>query len=794
MNPNNFYVKSLYISNFKPFQCKYPPQEIAFTDKYGESIQFMMLSGFNGYGKTSIFQAIEFILNGKIGIFQFKDTTKKYSEHITINELNKESLLALEVINKSTNQYISIIRYNECVKPCKEKECLEEDKNFELYILNESFDYESFKQKLKNREIEKTTTNDLAKVLNENSLDEWLATNYLKQEQSSNILFKNNKDRVDFINQFIDQDNQEYFSKFTQEDEELSDEIKKLTDELKSLKESINKNQVKSIGEKPKSFVLFRDQGIIWDKEDYNSYEDFETYLKGLGNLKAIAEKLDIYVATDKYNGIKKLLDHSDLLKKILIFSCFQGKIDTYINEYNKKKYLINISADIESMLLGKLDNQYLDDDLIKRIVALKKKAKESDELASNKQKMYTKLKNIREQIISDIRLVEEMFDETCPLCGHNYLNEELKLAQAIENHENFFTMVNNLMDENDRLILESIDLEFQNLKKDIASLINSIQIEEQMYDYFVNISEKINEFYGYEERLNYFMNESVKDYSKDMQLDTSSLNRIFDELVKKLQSLSEEYAKIVNDNPLSDAELINLDGNRKYLKVLIDNSNEELLNNLEQKELLLQWYLSKSQLETHSKKAIEFKESFSRLKELYVRSKKIKKLLECVKSAKNQYMNDLIKYIEIPLYIYSGKLMQTHQNGLGVFCTTGSSEDKVTQFKLTTNGDVSGHDIINKFSSGQKAVMNIAVILAFRKIRVASFDLFMIDDPCQSMDDINIASLTEIFRNELGNTQILISTHDDSTAGYMCYKYYKSGKNYRNLNVQKEFYTIKAD
>jgi exonuclease SbcC len=278
------------------------------------------------------------------------------------------------------------------------------------------------------------------------------------------------------------------------------------------------------------------------------------------------------------------------------------------------------------------------------------------------------------------------------------------------------------------------------------------------------------------------------------MQLDLSSVNRIFDELVGKLQSLSKEYTKVANDNPLSEVELQNLEENRKYLKVLIDNSNNELLNNFEQKKLLLRWYLSKSQFEIHSKETKKFNESFPRLKELYIRSKKVKKLLECVKSAKNQYMNDLIRYIEIPLYIYSGKLMQTHQNGLGVFCTTGSSEDRVTQFKLTINGDISGHDIINKFSSGQKAVMNIAVILAFRKIRVASLDLFMIDDPCQSMDDINIASLTEILRNEFRKTQILISTHDDSTAGYMCYKYFKSGKNYRNLNVQKEFYTIEAD
>ena len=68
-----------------------------------------MLSGFNGYGKTSIFQAIEFALSGKNEIFEFKDTNKKYSEHISVNELDKESLIALELYEEKTKIIKSII-------------------------------------------------------------------------------------------------------------------------------------------------------------------------------------------------------------------------------------------------------------------------------------------------------------------------------------------------------------------------------------------------------------------------------------------------------------------------------------------------------------------------------------------------------------------------------------------------------------------------------------------------------------------------------------------------------------
>lgn len=98
-----------------------------------------------------------------------------------------------------------------------------------------------------------------------------------------------------------------------------------------------------------------------------------------------------------------------------------------------------------------------------------------------------------------------------------------------------------------------------------------------------------------------------------------------------------------------------------------------------------------------------------------------------------------------------------------------------MTQFKLTIDGKSTGHDIVNKFSAGQKAVVNVSLMLAFRKVIDSKFDIFMINDPCQSMDDINIASLTEILKNEFNKTQIIVSTHEDKIAGYMSYKLKKN-------------------
>lgn len=180
-------------------------------------------------------------------------------------------------------------------------------------------------------------------------------------------------------------------------------------------------------------------------------------------------------------------------------------------------------------------------------------------------------------------------------------------------------------------------------------------------------------------------------------------------------------------------------------------------------------------------------------IRKLYVRNMKIRKILACQEAARKEYLNEIMTYLEIPLYIYSGKLMQTHQNGLGIFCFTGSKKDALTEFKMTTDKkDIDQKlDISNKFSTGQKNVANIALMLALKKIVATNLDIFMIDDPCQSLDELNVASLVEIIKNEFTKTQIILSTHEDKIASYIKYKSEKAGKKMTMFNVQKELYNM---
>ena len=65
-----------------------------------------------------------------------------------------------------------------------------------------------------------------------------------------------------------------------------------------------------------------------------------------------------------------------------------------------------------------------------------------------------------------------------------------------------------------------------------------------------------------------------------------------------------------------------------------------------------------------------------------------------------------------------------------------------------------------------------------------------MIDDPVQTMDDVNIASLVEVLRNQFSNYQIIMSTHEIDKINYIRYKFEKFGIKTMEYNVKKNFFS----
>ncbi|WP_126248006.1 ATP-binding protein [Chitinophaga rhizosphaerae] len=151
------------------------------------------------------------------------------------------------------------------------------------------------------------------------------------------------------------------------------------------------------------------------------------------------------------------------------------------------------------------------------------------------------------------------------------------------------------------------------------------------------------------------------------------------------------------------------------------------------------------------------------------------------------EYKKRMIEKIKIPFYVYSGKILQHYQQGYGIFMDVKESTSRV---RFLTNED-SDHDIIHQLSSGQLAVVSLAFCLALNKVYETPnhFKFLAIDDPVQTLDDLNVHSFIELLRHEFTDYHLIISTHEEHIANYMLYKFNKFHFSSGKLNVQSLFY-----
>ncbi|HAP4787791.1 TPA: hypothetical protein IUX34_002475, partial [Enterococcus faecalis] len=150
----------------------------------------------------------------------------------------------------------------------------------------------------------------------------------------------------------------------------------------------------------------------------------------------------------------------------------------------------------------------------------------------------------------------------------------------------------------------------------------------------------------------------------------------------------------------------------------------------------------------------------------------------------KKNYLETLISKLEITLYIYTGKIIQNYPGGLGVFMSI-ESKGSYLKFLANYNDDI---DIFSKLSTGQLSAFVISLVLAMnRKFSTKEFSLLLIDDPVQSMDELNVSSFVDLLRNEFSDYQVIVSTHEERISNFFKYKYKMSNLNTESINVRKK-------
>ncbi|HEL1325653.1 TPA: SMC family ATPase, partial [Streptococcus equi subsp. zooepidemicus] len=517
-------------------------------------------------------------------------------------------------------------------------------------------------------------------------------------------------------------------------------------------------------------------------------------------------------------------------------------------------QYLTNLSKDINQMIVQSFD--YVQgDSLANDFESLKQQFGQYQNLrgqANQIDKNLSDLKQLRINLANQFNELRQhhhiVEDNKCPFCNSQFKSFE-DLVKSYVDYENYLTSISSQSSQNLQVIQSSLASSIQLVKQKITDEINSLRTDiddglldklHELHDKYEGYFPNINGFktfiqpytaispyslgslelevYNrqYQSNLQEFRSKLVVDDDIYPLVDVNNqeIANIFEKLRSKVpelqlesyqlnQMLNQKISKSMLDTRLSELKQgINSAIDTRYAineNLLMDTENifpmyfqndVKLLESisieaLERKKL----YLNKQHNLVQNQRFQDLSHQIDILEKTEVR---LKELNMVYKEEVRQFKISIVKQLRIPFFIYSAKMLQNYQQGMGIFLTyKKTSEDDATKkmiirFKSDSSND---HDAMNQLSTGQLAVVSLAFTLSLNTMFKLSDNLnfLMIDDPIQDMDAMNVLSFIEILRHGIiDRYQIILSTYSDHNALFMGYKFANSNSqvdiNYKNV------------
>jgi len=770
-------LKKISIKNFKVFG------EDQYTINF-EDANLVLLDGPNGYGKTSVFDAIELALTGNIS----RLISLEGRQHPTDVVVAHKGFGDVEINIEFKDQNSNIRKFQRKLKSDIQDDKKKISKFTEIWHLNEVIEGDS-------------------EPVDQNTLDEYFGScnfsrdfllfHYVQQEETSRFLKGNSETQ-----------RAEELSKLFGDTLEAEKNLSKLTNILqkftsfqrstKARIDTINrlyKLDTTSLStETPEPhFYLFP-----WLATTYSSPFWDEISPSDLN-------KNTLNDALIEINNVKNFLSHQNFFIRNRIFeiSLQQREIlGLYIGYYYSIK---NHDLHVKNDSNRKLIHQFLTTlqsgnlssilatkrfDEVFQVLSLGSSASFESDLQSliaeeNKSRglssIYTELLKHHDALSTGLLKVPE--ETECFLCGQVY-DTHTSLNHAIAQHG---SLIRSQLSEHDRLFVEI---------RDSFNETHLSPLHQACTAYLENTHESTDEDLlaltkakATSERFvklhKWLISEGIEHddlIAKTFPVpggDTyiaEATNHLTQRIRNAIGIAPEGYFEANGDDIFDRIYRDYFNSNQENLSII----NSELLN---KKERHIKNFYFKS-LEATSKELSNLTEQFDRLQNAI---SDIEKLTRIIRTKIRNYRKKLITNIEIPFYIYSGKILQTHQAGCGqgIFIKDPTGNDELKNVRLVSNWK-SDHDILNTMSSGQISAIVISLTLALHRVYSSKFSSILIDDPIQSMDDINMSSLVEVLRNDFKDKQIILSTHEEKVARYFTYKYLKYSRKVKIINVMR--------
>lgn len=782
-------LKKLYIENFKGIN------ESVEIDFFNEDLKVNVLSGPNGFGKTTIFEVIELCLTGsfhRIMVFDnVQKKTKNRKKPFYQNTAGKDVILKLLFNNtEGDKDYVIIKHFDEQNSPksisVSKQNIPSDSSNFFLTYLSDNEEFFSSNNFTGLEEVSQSTINELfyGSESKTQLSSSYYLFNYLQQEDSIYFLKKDEDNKGKSLS-FL----------FNIEEEEIkrnaiNDIYSSLNEKSNQLSELIqNKKETVSSVESREYFKLFDENNFDFDKsEPFEDIEDkaehFNTLNEELNELLYFRDNFSPleYEKYVHFRRIDKFLSQDALLTTLLLSKIYTEEINDQINESNRKYRNIDafINREEKTIIEKKIFEWLIDEGTLEEYndyTQLTSSIREIDKDLGEIGKIVSDLLSAREQTVLEFnKLIEEnqIEEDHCPLCNTQFESHE-KLIEQIDEQTKRLQKYNETKLQSKKELIRSILVISEMLEKNATVfLLNHNLIGQDIQSLFrgyTNFKKQIDEF--------------ITLYSKIDSEETQELFftsfEISEEVIEKNTALIRKYIEesIQTDYSYDERKVEQREYYQRYF-----NNDSALFNQITPRQLESKIDFINYRYNVVTNEKIQFLEE--RLLKLNRLRDKSFEIRETVNALVKNYKSEMINKIKIPFYIYSGKILQSYQQGLGIFIDireTGQSNKVV--FKT---GHSSDHDIVYHLSSGQMAVASIAFCLSLNKVYNTNenFRFLAIDDPIQTMDDLNIHTFIEVLRHDFKDYQLIMSTHDDFTSKYIKYKFDKFDFKTDIKNVQQ--------
>jgi recF/recN/SMC N domain protein len=851
-------IKKILIKNFKNIKER--------IIDFQENVTLFV--GPNGFGKTTIFDAIELSLTGKIRRIEesdYSDGRSSFSAPYFQNNPNENTFIELMLTNDEGNSLIVSSLYKSSMNT--------EGSNVPKFSFSKfqrrvrvgpgiSFQSDEDFEGSSERDIQKDISQFLGYESEDYSLgDTFDLFNYIQQDETAYYLKQKEKDRKEQLNFLLNIGN--YVNRKNRL-ERLRSTLSSTEKELKAKKGKLKNSPIKynalysRLSLREDTDFAFNNKSIVFDDELSN--ESLNIYLSEIEKLQEFRDSFspkDYFLRKQSEQFERDVLEDKDFICYLIIRKIFENQENIesikqnhslISNEKNYSYFLLkNYIEQLESLendsrifKRGKILKSLLDVEIDKlNIESIKNSlngfvgwefGKVWFEMFDSK---LTNYKNKKEQLDDGTDSINKLLEirsrlkehsdnnhSECVFCGYDWI-ESKKLLLAYEettnqlrkNLTNFEIEVSNLVEELNQLKMElqnQIQMEqeklfvipddflvairsisnydfpesfsnlvvmnsemtpmlvdenaslqkFEFLKKELISLLQEKQlIPNEVYGTFLRVVNKRVNFEKLLEKYSILAGESIREFGISFGLLPISLHKFEENKDGLLVFLEELRSQIVFDNSKS-SDLQNLFD--KYFESNEKTFEDCTIESINQKReyIINQFELQSLTMFHQIEKRLQIIEQMI----TYLQDR-IRELNYNIKS----YQEQMIQKLKLPFYMYTAKILQNYQQGMGVLLTTQNNSN--IRFIANSNSE---QDVMYQLSSGQVAVISFAFTLALNTTFKISkeFKFLSIDDPIQDMDSMNVYALIDLIRHSLSDYQIIMSTHNDGSAMFIKYKF----------------------